>query len=135
MDPAFPKKIRAEIWRILEYHGVTGVSQFAIAATDIAIWDILGKAAGMPVYKMLGAYRDTMPVYSMCGWYYDNDDDLSRYKKQIETALGQGYLAIKIKTGRYSLDDDLRRIRVALDLAGKGRRVMIDANQALNRRH
>ena len=133
MDPAFPKKIRAEIWRTLEYHGVTGITQFAIAATDIAIWDILGKATGLPVYKMIGAYRDRMPVYSMCGWYYDNDDDLSRYKKQIETALGQGYLAIKIKTGRHSLDDDLRRIRVAQDLAGKGRRVMIDANQALNR--
>ena len=38
-----------------------------------------------------------------------------------------------VKTGRYSLDDDLRRIRVAQDLAGKGRLVMIDANQAMNR--
>lgn len=133
MDPAFPRRIRSEIWKALEYHGVTGVTQFAIAATDIATWDILGKAAGLPVYKMLGAYRERMPVYSMCGWYYDGDDDLSRYKKQIETALEQGYRAIKIKTGRYTLDDDVRRLRVALDMAGKDRRVMLDANQALNR--
>lgn len=133
MDPGFPRKIRSAIWSALEYHGITGVAQFAIAATDIAIWDILGKAAGMPVYKMLGAYRDRMPVYSMCGWYYDGDDDLSEYRKQIETALEQGYHAIKIKTGRYSLVDDERRLRLALDLAGKDRRVMLDANQALNR--
>lgn len=133
MDPAFPRRIRSEIWKALEYHGVTGVTQFAIAAADIAIWDILGKAAGLPVYKMLGAYRERMPVYSMCGWYYDDDGDLSRYRKQVETALEQGYLAIKIKTGRYSLQDDVRRLRMALDLAGKERRVMLDANQALNR--
>lgn len=132
-DPAFPRKIRDEIWKALEYHGVTGIVQFAIAATDIAVWDILGKAAGMPVYKMLGAYRDRMPVYSMCGWYYDGDDDLSKYKARIEEALTQGYHAVKIKTGRYSIQDDERRIRAALDLAGKDRRVMVDANQVFNK--
>jgi L-alanine-DL-glutamate epimerase-like enolase superfamily enzyme len=50
-DPAFPKRIRADLWRALEYAGVQGVTQFAIAATDIAVWDILGKAAGMPVLQ------------------------------------------------------------------------------------
>lgn len=133
MDPAFPRRIRDEIWKALEYHGVTGVVQFAIAATDIAVWDILGKAAGLPVYKMIGAYRDRMPVYSMGGWYFDEDQDLSKYKRQLENALEQGYHAVKIKTGRYDLDDDVRRIRMALDLVGKGKRVMVDANQALNR--
>jgi L-alanine-DL-glutamate epimerase-like enolase superfamily enzyme len=133
MDPAFPRRIRDEIWKALEYHGVTGVVHFAISATDIAVWDILGKAAGLPVYKMIGAYRERMPVYSMCGWYYDGDDDLSRYKRQIETALEQGYHAVKIKTGRHSLDDDVRRIRLALDLVGKGKRVLVDANQVFNR--
>ncbi len=133
LDPAFPKKIREVLWNGLEYHGVTGLTQFAMGAADIAIWDILGKAAGLPVYRMLGAYRDRMPVYSMCGWYYDNDDSLSEYRKQIETALEQGYMAIKIKTGRYSLADDERRLRMALDLAGPARKVMLDANQALNR--
>lgn len=76
-DPAYPKRIRADLWRALEYAGVQGIAQFAIAAADIAIWDILGKAAGMPVYKMIGANADRMPVYNMCGWYYENDDDLS----------------------------------------------------------
>lgn len=132
-DPAFPKKIRAELHRSLQYQGLSGITQFAIAATDIAIWDILGKHAEMPVWRMLGAARDRMPVYSMCGWYYDNDEDLSQYKAQIEKALSEGYRAIKIKTGKYTIQDDERRIRMAQDLAGTDRRIMLDANQVFNR--
>jgi len=132
-DPAFPKRIREDLWKALEYQGVGGVTQFAIAAVDIAVWDIVGKNAGMPVWKMLGAYRDRMPVYSMCGWYYDNDADLSRFRRQISTAMEQGYRAVKIKVGRNSIDDDVRRIRATLDIIGKDRRVMVDANQVFNR--
>ena len=133
-DPAFPRRIRAELWKALNYQGVTGVAQFALAATDIALWDILGKNAGLPVYKMLGAFRDRMPVYSMCGWYYDNDGDLSRFKRQLTDAVEQGYKAVKIKVGKYSLDDDIRRIRLALDTIGKDRRLMVDANQVFDRK-
>jgi len=132
-DPAFPRRIRADLWKALEYNGVGGVVQFAIAAADIAIWDILGKSAGLPVYKMLGAYRDRMPVYSMCGWYYDNDDDLARYRRSLTDAMEQGYRAVKIKVGRGPIEDDVRRIRLALDTVGKGKRVMVDANQVFNR--
>jgi L-alanine-DL-glutamate epimerase-like enolase superfamily enzyme len=133
MDPAFPRRIRAELWKALEYNGVGGVVQFAIAAADIAVWDILGKSAGMPVYKMLGAFRDRMPVYSMCGWYYDDDGDLSHYKRSITQAMEQGYHAVKIKVGRGPIDEDVRRIKLAFDVVGKDRRVMVDANQVFNR--
>jgi L-alanine-DL-glutamate epimerase-like enolase superfamily enzyme len=132
-DPAFPRRIRADLWKALEYQGVGGATQFAIAAVDIAVWDILGKSANLPVYKMLGAFRDRLPVYSMCGWYYDNDDDLSHFKRVITEAAEQGYQAVKIKVGRGSLDDDTRRIRVAQDVLGKGKRLMVDANQVFNR--
>ena len=132
-DPAFPRRIRADLWKALEYQGVGGVAQFAIAAVDIAVWDILGKNAGLPVYKMLGAYRDRMPVYSMCGWYYENDDDLSHYRRSITEAMEQGYPGVKIKVGRGPIEEDVRRIRLALDTVGKGRRVMVDANQVFNR--
>jgi L-alanine-DL-glutamate epimerase-like enolase superfamily enzyme len=132
-DPAFPKRIREDLWKALEYQGVGGVTQFAIAAVDIAVWDILGKSAGMPVWRMLGAYRDRIPVYSMCGWYFDNDGDLSRYRRQVSTAAEQGYRAVKIKVGRNGIDDDVKRIRTAQDIMGKDRRVMVDANQVFNR--
>jgi L-alanine-DL-glutamate epimerase-like enolase superfamily enzyme len=132
-DPAFPKKIRADLWRALEYQGVQGVTQFAMSVIDIAIWDILGKAAGLPVYKMLGAVRDRMPAYAMCGWYRDNDKDHSQYKRTINETLEIGYRAFKVKVGRYSLEDDAERIEVGRTTAGKDIRIMVDANQAFNR--
>jgi L-alanine-DL-glutamate epimerase-like enolase superfamily enzyme len=131
-DPAFPKRIRTDLWKALEYAGVQGVTQFAIAAVDIAIWDIVGKAAGMPVYKMIGANADRMPVYNMCGWYYENDEDLSQFKRQLTNAFDEGFHAAKIKVGRAGLDDDIRRIEAAKQIAGKNRPIMVDANQKFN---
>jgi L-alanine-DL-glutamate epimerase-like enolase superfamily enzyme len=132
-DPAFPKRLRKDLWSALEYHGIEGIAQFALAAVDLALWDILGRAAGQPVYQMIGAYRDRMPAYAMCGWYYEKDDDLSQYKTQITQHLEEGFNAVKIKVGRGSIDEDVRRIRAAQELCGKDRRIMVDANQAFNR--
>lgn len=132
-DPAFPKRLRADLWKALEYQGVEGVATFAIAAADFALWDILGKAYGQPVYKMLGAFRERMPAYAMCGWYYENDADLSQFRRAISNHLEEGFRAVKIKVGRYEIEDDVRRIRTAQELCGKDRRVMVDANQVFNR--
>jgi L-alanine-DL-glutamate epimerase-like enolase superfamily enzyme len=131
-DPSFPKRIRTDLWKALEYAGVQGITQFAMAAADIAIWDIIGKAAGMPVYKMIGANADRMPVYNMCGWYYENDNDLSQFKRQVGDAFDEGFHAVKIKVGRGSLDEDVRRIEAARKIAGKDRPIMVDANQKFN---
>jgi Mandelate racemase / muconate lactonizing enzyme, N-terminal domain len=120
-DPAFPKRIRADLWRALEYQGVQGVTQFAMSVVDIAVWDILGKAAGLPVYKMLGAVRDRMPAYAMCGWYRENDKDHSQYKRTIDETLEIGYRAFKVKVGRGDLDDDVERIEVGFQTARKRR--------------
>ncbi|HXJ39606.1 MAG TPA: mandelate racemase/muconate lactonizing enzyme family protein, partial [Bryobacteraceae bacterium] len=132
-DPAFPKKIRADLWRALEYQGMQGLTQIALSAADIAIWDILGKAAGLPVYKMLGAYRDRMPAYAMCGWYRENDRDHSQYKRTINETLEQGYRAFKVKVGKFALEDDLERIEVGRKTAGKDIKIMVDANQVFTR--
>lgn len=132
-DPAFPRRIRADLWRALEYQGVQGITQIAMSLVDIAVWDILGKAAGLPVYKLLGAVRDRMPAYAMCGWYRENDKDHSQYKRTINETLEIGYRAFKVKVGRYGLEDDIERIEVGRKTAGKDIRILVDANQAYNR--
>jgi L-alanine-DL-glutamate epimerase-like enolase superfamily enzyme len=128
-DPAFPRRLRSDMWKALEYAGVQGMNTFAISTVEIAIWDIVAKAFGVPGYKILGAYQDTCPAYSMCGWYYPNDDDLSQYKKAVEDAFEEGFSGAKIKVGRSSLQDDEKRIKLAMEIAGPNRRIMVDANQ------
>jgi L-alanine-DL-glutamate epimerase-like enolase superfamily enzyme len=128
-DPAFPRRLRSDMWKALEYAGVQGMNTFAISTVEIAIWDIVAKAFDVPAYKILGAYQDSCPVYSMCGWYYPNDDDLSQYKKGIENAFEEGFSGAKIKVGRFSLQDDEKRIKLAMEVAGPNRRIMVDANQ------
>jgi len=128
-DPAFPRRLRSDMWKALEYAGVQGMNTFAISTVDIAIWDIVAKAFDVPGYKILGAYQDTCPAYSMCGWYYPNDDDLSQYKKAVEDAFEEGFSGAKIKVGRFSLQDDEKRIKLAMEIAGPSRRIMVDANQ------
>ena len=81
--------------------------------------DLLKPPPGEPVYDALQTL---------------NDGDLSRFKRQVTEAIGQGYKAVKIKVGKYSLDDDIRRIRLALDIIGKERRLMVDANQVFDRK-
>jgi L-alanine-DL-glutamate epimerase-like enolase superfamily enzyme len=128
-DPAFPRRLRSDMWKALEYAGVQGMNTFAISTVEIAVWDIVAKAFGAPGYKILGTYQDTCPVYSMCGWYYPNDDDLSQYKKAVEDAFEEGFSGAKIKVGRFSLQDDEKRIKLAMEIAGPNRRIMVDANQ------
>jgi len=131
-DPTLSKKLRKDMWRAAEYSGTSGLVTCAMAAVDMALWDIVGKAAKMPVYRLLGGYRTSLPTYNMCGWYFDNDGDLSIFQKQIQNALEEGFHAVKIKVGRYSLEDDVRRIKAAQALLGKDRRLMVDANQTFN---
>jgi L-alanine-DL-glutamate epimerase-like enolase superfamily enzyme len=128
-DPTLSKKLRHEMWRATEYSGTSGLVTCAMAAVDMALWDIVGKVAKMPVFRLLGGYRSSLPTYDMCGWYYDNDDDLSQFQKQIQSALEEGFQAVKIKVGRFTLDDDVKRIKAAQALLGKDRRLMVDANQ------
>lgn len=128
-DPTLSKKIRSDMWKATEYSGTQGPVTFAMAAVDMALWDIVGKAAKMPVYRLLGGFRTSLPTYDMCGWYYDNDDDLTQFQKQIQSALDEGFHAVKIKVGRYTLDDDVKRINAARALLGKDRNLMVDANQ------
>ena len=132
-DPAFPKKIRADLWRALEYQGVQGVTQFAMSVVDIAVWDILGKAAGLPVYKMLGAVRDRMPVYAMCGWYRENDKDHSQYKRTINETLEIGLSRVQSQSGPARAGRRCGADRGRAQDRGKDIRIMVDANQAFNR--
>lgn len=128
-DVYFVREIRNTLWNAAHYHDVVGLAQFGIAALDIAVWDLLGKLSNLPCAKLVGACRDRIPAYAMVGWYYENEKD---FVKNCENAIEEGFLALKIKVGRYSLADDLDRIRLVKKSVGDHIQIMVDANQVFD---
>jgi L-alanine-DL-glutamate epimerase-like enolase superfamily enzyme len=129
-DPFFARRIRNKLYVGTEYYGTLGVANFALAAIDIAVWDIVGKALGQPVAKVLGACRDRIPAYAMVGWYYGKGE--TEFAKQCTDAAEEGFRAVKLKVGRDSLEDDIRRIKLIKSELGDNFRIMVDANCAFD---
>jgi len=109
-----------------EYHGHSGMTTFGISAIDVALWDLLGKAHGVPTYQLWGAYRDRVPAYAMVGW---SNYDVDGVRKQCAMAVEQGFRGVKLKVGAGDLADDVRRIEGARAEVGGAVAIMVDANQ------
>src|SRR6185437_15233959 len=60
-DPFLLRGIREKLWRLTDYHGAAGLACFGISAIDLALWDLVGKLVGQPVWRLLGAHRDRVP--------------------------------------------------------------------------
>jgi len=114
--------------REMEYHGSSGLAMWGIAAVDTALWDSLGKAHGVPCWKLWGAVHARIPAYAMVGWLNYSDDEVQRICAQ---AVDQGYRAVKIKVGSETLDQDVKRVQLVRRTVGGETRLMVDANQAL----
>ncbi|WP_179284227.1 mandelate racemase/muconate lactonizing enzyme family protein [Bordetella genomosp. 10] len=100
-----------------------------IAGIDIALWDIKGKASNLPVWKLLGASRDTMPAY-VTGGYYRSDRDNMRFHGELASYVDEGFSTVKIKIGALPVDEDLKRVREARAEIGPDCKLILDANNA-----
>jgi D-arabinonate dehydratase len=102
----------------------------AIAAIDNAIWDALGKLYNVPLYKLLGGYRNCVPVIAIGGYYYPNDASYQKLEEEI-FHYQEGHLAgIKLKVGRATITQDIERVRIVRQAAGDEFIIACDANQA-----
>lgn len=99
----------------------------AIGGIDIALWDIKGKAAGLPVYKLLGGSRRSVHTYST-GGYYIEGAPLESVADEMAAYVAMGYRAVKIKTGALALEDELTRIGAVRDAIGPDVQLMLDMN-------
>ncbi|MGE5601480.1 MAG: mandelate racemase/muconate lactonizing enzyme family protein [Nitrososphaerales archaeon] len=101
----------------------------AIAAVDNALWDALGKLYNVPLYKLLGGYRDKLPVIAI-GGYYAGQMQGDPVKAEIDSYKEFGLAGIKFKVGRVSVAEDVRRVEHARKVAGHDFIIACDANQA-----
>ena len=67
-DPLDTERLWRDLfWRGRQFGG-SGIAAYALSAVDIALWDLKAKALGLPLFKLLGAYTDTVPMYGSGGW-------------------------------------------------------------------
>jgi len=95
------------------------------AGLEIALWDIIGKAAGRPVYKLLGACTDRLPVYAATS-------RLLAMETHGELALRlkeEGFRAVKVRLHRTDPADDLEVVRAVREAVGTTMDILVDANQ------
>ena len=97
--------------------GRHGITTRVISGIDIALWDIKGKVANRPLYKLLGGFTNKVPVY-IAGGYYEESKGLKDLAMEMETAVSMGAYAIKMKIGGASMKEDVERVRVVRDAVG-----------------
>ena len=128
-DPLFVERLWERMYRSDRGIKRQGVAGYAISTLDIALWDVVGKAASLPLFKLWGAVTDRVAAYGSGGWPgYSVDDVIAealRYK-----ALGCRYYKMKIH------DPDPRvnrqRVEAVRKALGDGVRMMVDVNQKLD---
>ena len=109
--------------------GRRGLTTRAIAALDIGLWDIRAKAANLPLYKMLGGFRDRVPTY-IAGGYYEEGNGLHELAREMEDNVRMGAKAVKMKIGGVPIAEDVARVCTAREAIGPDVKLMVDANCA-----
>lgn len=98
----------------------------AMAALDTALWDLAGKAAGTPLYKMWGGATDRLPIIAIGGYYGLSDRELGA---EVEEYIEMGIGGCKMKVGAAGPEEDARRFKAMRAAAGERFILMADANQ------
>jgi L-rhamnonate dehydratase len=124
-DPFDYEQIWNEMWAKTYYYGRSGPVMHVMSGIDMAIWDIMGKATGKPVHKLLGgSYVDKVRPYASALMPESKEE----VKKMVEKYSSLGYTAIKFGWGPlgYDVRSDLKLIEMAKKTAGDHMEVMID---------
>ena len=111
--------------------GRSGVATQALAAIDIALYDLKAKRAGLPLAKLLGSYRDSVQTYNTSGGFLNAS--LEEVKARATQSLDEGIGGIKIKVGLPNSKEDLRRVAGIREHIGWDVPLMVDANQQWDR--
>ncbi|KAA8880341.1 mandelate racemase/muconate lactonizing enzyme family protein [Nocardia colli] len=125
----------AKIWDKLMWAGASvgrsGLAVQAIAAFDVALWDLKAKRAGLPLAKLLGAHRDSVRCYNTSGGFLHApiEEVLDRAAESLEHGIG----GVKLKVGHPDSAVDLARVTAVREKLGDRVPLMVDANQQWDR--
>jgi L-alanine-DL-glutamate epimerase-like enolase superfamily enzyme len=103
-----------------------GGSPRTISALEIALWDLIGKATGQPLYKLWGAAKDRVPAYASM-IQLSTPDERARMAVELKS---QGWKAIKLRAHYATLKEDVQLVEAVRKAVGDDMEIMVDANQA-----
>lgn len=127
-DPINVERIWHKLW-VPKLTGRRGLTTRAISAIDIGLWDIRAKVAGLPLYKLLGGYRDRVPTY-VAGGYYEEGKGLKELAAEMIENVEMGARAVKMKVGALSIREDVERVKTVREAIGPDVKLLLDANCA-----
>ena len=133
-DPLAPERLYQKLfsltWQRLAHE--KGWSREALirisSAMDIACWDIMGKVAGLPLYRLFGGYRAKVPCYVTCAYYRDGKG-MSELRDEMQMLKAQGHKGFKAKAGGVPLKEDMQRLELVREVIGESNDLMIDVNR------
>jgi L-rhamnonate dehydratase len=143
-DPLAHERIWDKLYWTLMPRGQTGYAAHALAAIDIALWDIKGKTLGQPIWRLLGGARARVPLYATFGFGFFDRDELGAAAKLW---VSQGFRRLKMTVGHEALRrrdqrpiaetilEDKARIEAVREAVGADVGLYIDANCSLDLSH
>ena len=131
-------RIWEEFYALTRDFGQKGSYIEALSALDIALWDLKGKALGVPIHNLLGgAFRESIPAYAT-GCYYRGDDvlnhqsSLEKLAEEAASYVQAGFRLLKIKVGLLSVEADGERVAAIRRAVGPKMGILVDCNHAYN---
>ena len=145
MDPLRHEQIWDKLYWLLTPRGQSGYASHAMAAIDLALWDLKGQILGQPVWRLLGGARPQVPVYATFGFaFFDREELAQAAKSWVE----RGFKRLKMTVGHHALQrrdeprplaeviaEDVKRIEAVRAAVGPDVQIFIDANCSLDYFH
>jgi mandelate racemase len=128
-DRVAPAELWAKLAKRFMLMGVQGVVRMAMAGLDVAAWDALAIAAGVPLVTLLGGKPGPIRAYNSCGLGLMTPGEVA---DEAEKLLANGFSAVKLRLGYPTLQDDLAAVRAVRRRIGDGIALMVDYNQVLS---
>lgn len=128
-DVVAPLEIDQKLQRTFRLLGVTGITAMAMAGIDMAAWDALARAAGLPMARLLGGTLRRVPAYNSCGLGIIG---ATRAAAEAVELVAPGFSAVKVRLGYPDLRTDVEVVRAVRRAIGEGVHLMSDYNQALS---
>ena len=127
--PTGPIDVYGDAMKALHLNGREGITLIALSGLDMAIWDALARAAGLPLVTLLGGQPGPIRAYNSNGLWLSPLDKLAAEAKSL-VAEG-GFKALKMRLGRSKLKEDIEAIRIVRDAVGDDVQIMTDFNQGM----